>query len=117
MILVEGLRIVKKSVFTNNPLLPVDVVFAPAWWFANTGITFDEDFFYNPARRVEDERKMEKALYERWGKFGLGQDKDKNLPLVGPVHLAAGYLFPEMFGCKVEYKQDAPPQVISRISF
>ena len=103
----------KKNVFTNNSLLPVDVVFAPAWWFTNTGITFDEDFFYNPARRVEDERKMEKALYERWGKFGLGADKDKNLPLVGPVHLAAGYLFPEMFGCKVEYKQDAPPQVIS----
>ncbi len=103
----------KDSVFTNNPVLPAEIVLAPAWWFANVGITFNEDFFYNPARRVEDEQKVEKALYERWGKIGLGKDKDKNLPLVGPVHLAAGYLFAEMFGCKVEYKQDTPPQVIS----
>ncbi|MHC4395255.1 MAG: uroporphyrinogen decarboxylase family protein [Planctomycetota bacterium] len=100
----------EKGIFTNRPMLPAEIVLAPAWWFANVGITFDEDFFYNPARRVEDEQKMEKALYERWGKFGLGADKDKALPFVGPVHLAAGYLFPEMFGCKVEYKEDAPPQ-------
>jgi len=102
----------KNSVFSNNPILPVDIVLAPAWWYNNEGITFDEDFFYHPAKRVEVERQMEKVLYERWGKYGLGQDKDKDLPVVGPVHLAAGYLFSEMFGCKVEYKADAPPQPI-----
>ena len=96
----------------NNPVLPADVVLAPAWWFHNEGITFEEDFFYDPARRVEDERKMEKALYERWGAYDLGEDKDKDLPVVGAVHLAAGYLLSEMLGCKVEYKEDAPPQVI-----
>ncbi len=97
--------------FTNNPILTTDIVLAPAWWFHNEGLTFDEDFFYNPVRRVEAERKMEQALYERWGKYGLGQDRDKNLPVVGAVHLAAGFLLSEMLGCKVEYKQDAPPQV------
>lgn len=99
-------------IFSNSPILPADIVLAPAWWFHNEGITFDEDFFYHPARRVEAERKMEKALYERWGKYGLGRDKDKDLPVVGAVHLAAGYLLSEMLGCKVEYKQDAPPLVI-----
>jgi len=94
----------------KNSLLPVDIVLAPDWWFHNEGITFDADFFYHPAKRVEAERKMENALYLRWGKYGLGADKDKDLPVVGPVHLAAGYLFNEMFGCKVEYKTDAPPQ-------
>ncbi len=102
----------KKSLFSNNPVLAADIVLAPAWWFHNEGITFDEDFFYDPAKRVEDERKMEKALYERWGKFGLGADYDKDLPVVGPVHLAAGYLFNDMFGCKIEYKEDAPPQPV-----
>jgi len=102
----------KTNVFSNSPILPADIVLAPAWWFHNEGITFDEDFFYNPVKRVEAERQMEKALFERWGKFGLGEDKDKNLPVVGPVHLAAGYLLNEMFGCKVEYKEDAPPQPI-----
>lgn len=98
--------------FSNSPVLAADIVLAPAWWFHNEGITFDEDFFYDPARRVEVERQMEKVLYERWGKYGLGKDKDKYLPVVGPVHLAAGYLLSEMLGCKVEYKEDAPPQVI-----
>lgn len=98
--------------FSHSPILPVDIVLAPAWWYHNEGITFDEDFFYNPAKRVEAERKMEKVLYQRWGKYGLGEDKDKDLPVIGPVHLAAGYLLNEMLGCKVEYKQDAPPQQI-----
>ncbi len=92
--------------FSNSPVLAADIVLAPAWWFHNEGITFDEDFFYHPAKRVETERKMEEVLYERWGKYGLGQDKDKDLPIVGAVHLAAGFLLSEMLGCKVEYKED-----------
>jgi len=103
---------VRNGPFSNSPTLPSDIVLAPAWWFHNEGITFEEDFFYNPARRVEAERKMEKVLYERWGRYGLGEDRDKDLPVVGAVHLAAGYLMSEMLGCKVEYKEDAPPQVI-----
>jgi len=101
-----------RNAFTNNAVLPVDVVLAPAWWFHNEGLTFEEDFFYDAVRRVEVERRMEKALYKRWGKFGLGEYRDKDMPVVGAVHLAAGYLLSEMLGCKVEYKQDAPPQVL-----
>ena len=94
-----------------NPI-PVDVVFHPSWWHAHAGICFDEEFFYHPVRRVEEERKMEKILYERFGEFGLGKDHDKELPQIGPVHLAAGYIIQEMLGCRVEYTENAPPQVI-----
>jgi hypothetical protein len=87
-------------------------VFHPSWWHKHAGIVFDEDFFYNPRRRVEDERKMERVLYERFGDLGLGEDRDRDLPVVGPVHNAAGYLLSEMIGCRVEYKEDGPPQVI-----
>jgi hypothetical protein len=104
----------ERASFSNNPILPADIVLAPAWWFHNEGITFYEDFFYDPARRVEVERQMEEALYERWGKYGLGEDRDKDLPIVGAVHLAAGYLLSEMLGCEVLYKEDGPPQVICR---
>ncbi len=93
-------------------LLPVDIVLAPSWWHKHTGISFDEDFFYHPDRRVDAEQKMEHVLHERWGQFGLGKNKDKPLPQVGAVHLAAGFLLQEMLGCKVLYKQDTPPQVI-----
>ena len=94
------------------PLLPVEIVFHPSWWNKHTGITFDEDFFNHPARRVEDERRMEKELYECFGEFGLGADKDKNLPQIGAVHLAAGYLLSEMLGCRIEYAGNASPQVV-----
>jgi len=100
------------SLLANGPFLPVDIVFAPAWWYTNVGIPFDEDFFFNPARRLESERKMEEVLYERWGRFGLGEDRDKDLPVVGAVHLAAGFMLSEMLGCEVRYTEDAPPQVI-----
>ena len=80
------------SCLSNNVVLPVDVVLAPAWWYHNEGITFGEDFFFNAARRVEVERQMEQILYDRWGQYGLGGDRDKDLPVVGGVHLAAGFM-------------------------
>lgn len=100
------------KLFENDLILPVDVVFAPEWWYHKNQMVFGKDFFYNPARRVEAERKMAQVLYERWGKFGEGEGKDENLPIIGPVHLGAGYLISEMLGCKVEYRDAAPPQVI-----
>jgi hypothetical protein len=98
---------------TEQCLLPVDIVLAPEWWNTNTGLTFDEDFFFHPARRVEDERKMEQTLYERWGDFGLGEHHGENRPEVGAVHLASGFLVSEMLGCDVEYRERNPPSVHS----
>ena len=54
---------------------------------------------------------MEQELYNRFGQYGLGSDHDKNLPVIGPVHNAAGYIISEMLGCKVVYKGDCPPQI------
>lgn len=104
----------RRNPVLKNPLLPVDIVLGPAWWHHHEGISFDEDFFYHPAKRVEAERQMERVLYERFGRYGLGEDHDKLLPIVGPVHLAAGYLISEMLGCRVQYSADAPPQVTPR---
>jgi hypothetical protein len=97
----------------DNPLLPAEIVLHPSWWYRHEGITFDEDFFFHPARRVEVERKMEQVLYDRWGRYGLGADRGRDLPQVGPVHLAAGYLTSEMMGCPVDYGADTAPQVIA----
>ena len=102
----------KQRIKTDAPILPVDIVFAPDWWYQHTGITFDEDFFYHPDRRVEMERRMEQELYDRFGKYGLGNACDENRPEIGAVHLAAGYLVSEMLGCEVEYLQDEPPRVL-----
>jgi hypothetical protein len=100
-----------RSPALQNGPLPVEVVFHPSWWRRHGGITFDEDFFYHPVRRVEAEQTMEKILYERFGDLGLGEDHKRALPAIGAVHNAAGYLVSEMLGCTVEYREADPPAV------
>jgi len=94
-------------------IIPVDIVLAPEWWNKHTGITFDRDFFFHPLKRVESEQRMEKELYERWGKYGLGAHKDIARPEIGAVHLAAGFMLAEMLGCEVKYTENHPPAVIA----
>jgi hypothetical protein len=95
----------------NSPLLPVEIVLHASWWSHRERITFDEDFYFHPAKRVETERRMERALYERWGGYGLGSSHGEDRPEVGPVHLAAGYIISGMLGCEIEFPPDASPIV------
>jgi len=99
--------------FISSELLPVDIVLSPEWWFTHEGITFDRDFFFHPLKRIEVEQQMEKVLYNRWGQYGLGENRNVIRPEVGAVHLAAGFLLSEMLGCKVNYHDKHPPQVIT----
>jgi hypothetical protein len=92
--------------------IPVEIVFSPQWWYKHSGITFDRDFFFDPDKRVQQERKMEQVLYDKFGKYGMGSDKDRYIPQIGAVHLAAGFFVSQMLGCEVRYNQDAPPQVL-----
>jgi hypothetical protein len=92
--------------------LPVEVVFHPSWWHSHEGIVFDRDFFFHPAKRVEEELHMERALYERWGGYGLGAWRDRPRPVLGPVHLAAGFLVSGMLGCGIAFQPGGSPQVL-----
>jgi len=94
--------------------IPVDVVFHPNWWHRNYGISFEEPFFFDPDVRVREEVKMRRALHERFGDLGLGEPDPRPEPVVGPVHLAAGYLTAAALGCRVEFFKDAPPEVLPR---
>lgn len=106
------MRAFNRNPYIESDPLPVDIVFHPSWWYKHTGITFDQDFFYHPLKRVESEQRMEKELFERFGQFGLGKNQGRQLPVIGAVHNAAGYLLSEMLGCRVEYAADTAPQVI-----
>ncbi|RKY09269.1 MAG: hypothetical protein DRP66_02635 [Planctomycetota bacterium] len=104
-------RLMRNPIINVTPL-PVDIILSLSWWYKHEGICFDRDFFFHPTRRVEVERQMEQVLYDRWGRYGPGTDRNKNLPQIGAVHLAAGFLLSEMLGCQVLYSAGAPPQVI-----
>ena len=101
-----------KNAQLGGTILPVDIVLAPEWWNKNEKITFDEDFFFHPLKRVEVEQQMEQILYDRWGKYGMGGHRKERRPELGAVHLAAGFLLSEMLGCSVNYSESHPPQVI-----
>lgn len=92
--------------------LPVEVVFHPSWWNKHCGIVFDEDFFFNPAKRVESEQMMRSALQARFGDLGLGEADSSPRPVIGPVHLAAGFLPSAVLGCQIRYIDDASPEVV-----
>lgn len=92
--------------------IPCDVVFSPDWWHHHHGIIFDRDFFYDHRRRVDDERRMERALRDRFARWGLGAQADEDRPEVGPVHLASGWLASAMLGCQIDFSGAGPPVVI-----
>jgi hypothetical protein len=98
---------------TPRTFLPVEVVFHPSWWNRHYGLTFDEAFFFDPVKRVESERVMRAALHARFGDLGLGEANVVPRPVIGPVHLAAGFLPSAVLGCQIRYYQDASPDVIS----
>jgi hypothetical protein len=98
----------------TEPYLPVDVVFHPNWWHRNYGLLFDRDFFYDPGRRVWQERRMREALYERFGDLGLGQKDAPRRPIIGPILMGSGYIVQEILGCEVKYQENGNPWVLPR---
>ena len=93
-------------------VFPVEYIFNPKWWNKNYGICFDRGFFFDPKRRITDEQIMRRALYERFGDIGLGEKDSPEKPVIGAVHLAAGYLISNLLGCEVRFHEDSPPDVI-----
>lgn len=91
--------------------LPVEIVFHPSWWNKHYGLTFDEAFFFDPVKRVESERLMRAALHQRFGDVGLGEADAAPRPVIGPVHLAAGFLPSAVLGCSIRFYDNASPEV------
>ncbi len=96
----------------SQTFLPVEIVFHPDWWHNEVGIVFDHGHYFDPERRVKEEMKMRRVLWERFGQFGYGEEHPEPEPVIGPVHLAAGYIFSSLWGCPVKYPVDGSPQVI-----
>ena len=93
-------------------LLPVDVIFHPDWWHTHYGLDFGSPFHFDPQVRVESERLMRQALFDRFGDLGLGEADAQPRPVVGPVHLAIGFVVQAMLGCQVRFSAHAAPWVL-----
>jgi len=95
----------------SKTFLPVEIVFHPNWWHKRTGMTFDREYFFDPERRVNDEMRMRRILWEHFGDHGYGEEDPKPEPVVGPVHLAAGFLMSSIWGCPIRYYDNNSPVV------
>jgi len=93
-------------------LLPVDVIFHPDWWHTHYRLDFREPFHFDPVVRVESERRMRQALFDRFGDLGLGEEDAQPRPVVGPVHLAIGFVVQAMLGCQIRFSESASPWVL-----
>lgn len=90
------------------------ITFHPKWWHKNAGIDFSKAFFDEPEYRMDCDVKMRRELYERFGKYGIGERNPEKRPLIGSDLLAAGYVHSQIMGCEIVYAADNSPQVICK---
>jgi uroporphyrinogen-III decarboxylase len=87
-------------------VIPVELIFNPAWWCRNYGISFEQPFYFDPAKRVENDVLMRRVLYER---FGMGEPDPQPRPVIGSMYVAGGFVVPALFGVEVRFAADQAP--------
>lgn len=92
--------------------LPVEVVFMPAWWHKHYGLRFDQSFYLDKETRLRNDQTMNRALRERFGGMGLGEDGPAPRPIIGSRHVAGGFVMPALMGCQIEFNPDIAPGVL-----
>ncbi len=100
--------------YTTKNRLPCEVVFHPDWWSHHAGIVFNEDYFFDPETRVAAEQRHRQVLFDKFGSLGLGEENAEKKPVIGPVHIAAGFVVSALLGCKIRFNDDGPPEVLPR---
>lgn len=97
----------------TNGTAKVDVMFDASWWSKYYGISFDERYVRaHPRFRAELERKMRKALYERFGSVGLGSPSDEPVPVISTQMTPLNYIVGEVFGCDTYFSEAGTPCTI-----
>lgn len=91
--------------------VPVEIVFAPNWWFQNYGISFDESFYFDRAARIRNDVVMRRAMWER---FGLGERDPRPRPVAGPAFVAGGFVVPALLGVEYRFAPNRAPCAIPR---
>ena len=87
----------------------VNVTFHPSWWHRNVGVDFDEEFFFDMDYHLEADRAMRRALYDRFGEYGLGERDPAPRPILFSDLIACGFFLSQILGCEVRYTAyDAP---------
>lgn len=95
---------------TTKQFIPFELVFNPHWWHRTAGINFDEPFYLDSQKRIENDVFMRRVLYERFGNMGLGEADPKPRPIIGSAHVAGGFVIPALLGAEIWFEKNAAPQ-------
>jgi hypothetical protein len=91
--------------------VPVELIFNPKWWFKEYGIRFDESFYFDREKRIQNDVKMRRVLYER---FGIGAPDLAPRPVVGSEHVAGGFVVPALLGVECRFAENEAPWPVPR---
>ena len=90
----------------NTKIRPITIHFNEKWNNARLGFDFSRPAWAHPARRTEQQRKVRRSVYERFGDVGLGEAEPRPAPNV----MAYGHrFFGALFGCEIVYPPDQAP--------
>jgi hypothetical protein len=92
-------------------MIPAEIIFNPAWWYGNYGISFEQPFYFDAAKRIEHDIAMRRVMYER---FALGEPDPQPRPIIGSMHVAGGFVVPALFGVEVRFAADQAPWPVAR---
>jgi hypothetical protein len=95
----------------DSNLPPVDISFSYAWWHHEYGLDFGEHYWLDPVRRTEQDRQMERLLYERFGDVGMGHPDPAPKP---NISLCCHRFMPAVLGCEIRYAEDQAPAALAR---
>ena len=99
---------------TADRFLPIELVFNPNWWYRTAGISFDKDFYFDPATRIRHDQTMRRVLWERYGDMGPGDADPRPRPIIGSLHVAGGFVIPALMGAEIRFETNQAPQPLPR---
>jgi hypothetical protein len=93
-------------------MIPIEIIFNPNWWNQNYGICFDQSFYMNLKKRIDNDFEMRNILFER---FGIGEKPTLRKPIIGSMMVAGGFVVPALFEVQIEFSDSEAPWPIERI--
>lgn len=92
-------------------MIPAEIIFNPTWWCRNYGIHFEQPFYFDAVKRVENDVAMRRVLYER---FQMGEPNPEPRPVIGSMYVAGGFVIPALFGVEVRFAADQAPWPVAK---
>jgi len=89
----------------NSKIEQVLIGFSPNWNNANFGIDYSKTMWDDPIKRTNTQMDIERAIYNRFGDIGIGDQNPQPKP---SVNAYSDRYLSVLFGCEVVFQKDQP---------